>query len=57
MSKQVVLTEKAPPPLPGVLSQAIVANGFVFCSGQVAADPKTSKLVEGDIQARTVRTA
>ncbi|EXJ79060.1 endoribonuclease L-PSP [Capronia epimyces CBS 606.96] len=53
MSKQAVLTEGAPKPLPGVYSQAIVANGFVFCSGQVPMDPATMKLVEGDIQAHT----
>lgn len=54
MSKQAVLTDKAPKPLPGIYSQAIVANGFVYCSGQVPMDPATSKLAEGDIQAHTV---
>lgn len=54
MSKQAVLTEKAPKPLPGIYSQAIVANGFVFCSGQVPMDPTTMALVEGDVQAHTV---
>jgi hypothetical protein len=54
MSKQAVLTDDAPKPLPGIYSQAIVANGFVFCSGQVPMDPKTMKLAEGDIQAHTV---
>ena len=29
--KQIVLTDKAPPPLKGILSQAVVANGMVFC--------------------------
>ncbi|KEF61512.1 endoribonuclease L-PSP [Exophiala aquamarina CBS 119918] len=53
MSKQAVLTDKAPKPLPGIYSQAIVANGFVYCSGQVPMDPATSKLAEGDIQAHT----
>jgi len=54
MSKQAVLTDKAPKPLPGIYSQAIVANGFVYCSGQVPMDPATMKLAEGDIQAHTV---
>jgi len=53
MSKQAVLTDKAPKPLPGIYSQAIVANGFVFCSGQVPMDPTTMKLAEGDVQAHT----
>lgn len=53
--KQVILTENAPKPLPGVYSQAIVANGTVYCSGSIGMDPTTGKLVEGDIQARTVR--
>ena len=52
-----VFTENAPKPLPGIYSQAIVANGFVFCSGAVPMDPETMKIVDGDIQAHTVRTA
>lgn len=51
--KQVVLTEKAPKPLAGIYSQAIVANGFVYCSGQVPMDPASGKLVEGTIGDRT----
>lgn len=51
--KQVVLTENAPKPLAGIYSQAIVANGTVYCSGQVPMDPTTSKLVEGTIGDRT----
>ena len=35
MSKQAVSTNEAPKPIPGVYNQAIVANGFVYCSGQV----------------------
>lgn len=31
----------------GPYSQAIVANGFVFCSGQLGLDPQTGNLVEG----------
>jgi len=54
MSKQAVLTDKAPKPLPGIYSQAIIANGFVYCSGAVPMDPATGKLVDGDIQAHTV---
>ena len=39
-------TENAPPAL-GPYSQAIVANGFVFCSGTVGIDPQTGALGEG----------
>lgn len=52
--KTPVLTEKAPAPIPGVYSQAIVAGGVVYCSGQVALDPATGQLVEGTIKDRTV---
>lgn len=41
-----VKTDKAPPPLP-VYSQAIICNGIVYCSGQVAIDPATKAMVEG----------
>lgn len=54
MSKTPVLTSGAPKPLPGIYSQAIVANGFVFVSGAVPMDADTGKLIDGDIQAHTV---
>ena len=31
----------------GHYSQAVVANGFIFCSGTAGVDPKTKKLVDG----------
>jgi 2-iminobutanoate/2-iminopropanoate deaminase len=39
----------------GPYSQAIVANGMVFCTGQVAIDPETNKLVGEDIVTQTRR--
>ncbi|KAL1983160.1 hypothetical protein VTN96DRAFT_410 [Rasamsonia emersonii] len=51
--KTPVFTEKAPKPLPGIYSQAIIANGVVYCSGAVAIDPETGKLIDGDIKAHT----
>lgn len=53
--KEAVLapSDKAPPPLP-FYSQAIKSNGMVYCSGQIATDPKTGKMVEGSITDRTV---
>jgi enamine deaminase RidA (YjgF/YER057c/UK114 family) len=51
--KEAVLTDKAPPPLP-FFSQAIKCQGMVYCSGSVGTDPKTQRMVEGGVAARTV---
>ena len=47
-----VLTDKAPAPI-GPYSQAVKAGDFLFCSGQVAIDPATSKLIDADVSAQT----
>ena len=52
--KEVISTDKGPKAI-GPYSQAIKANGFVFVSGQVAFDPATSQLVEGDAARQTTR--
>jgi len=52
--KQVIATEKGPKAI-GPYSQAIKAGGFVFLSGQVAFDPATGQLVEGDVAKQTAR--
>ena len=54
-NKKVIATDKAPQGLKGIYSQAIVANGMVFCSGSVAMDPATGKIIDGDVGAHTVR--
>lgn len=46
-------TEQAPAAL-GPYSQAVVANGFVFISGQGGINPAEGKLVEG-LQAQTLQ--
>src|ERR1700722_780608 len=46
MDRHRVSTENAPAAL-GPYSQAIVANGFVFCSGTVGIDPHTGVLPKG----------
>ena len=53
--KQEVKTDKAPKAI-GPYSQGVVANGFVFCSGQIALDPASGELSTGTIedQARLV---
>jgi 2-iminobutanoate/2-iminopropanoate deaminase len=53
MSLKKITTDKAPKPI-GPYSQAIVVDGrFVYTAGQVAIDPATNQLVEGDIKAQT----
>lgn len=39
----------------GPYSQAIVANGLVFCSGQIGLDPGSGALVPGGIEPETRR--
>ncbi|KAI1819100.1 endoribonuclease L-PSP [Xylaria intraflava] len=51
--KTPVVTENAPKALPGIYSQAIKANGFVFVSGAVPMDAESGKIIDGDIQAHT----
>lgn len=41
-----VKTKNAPQAI-GPYSQAVIANGFIFCSGQIGIDPKTGNLAEG----------
>ncbi len=49
----VVKTDLAPSAI-GPYSQAIKANGFVFCSGQIPLEPKSMQIVTGSIQEQTV---
>ncbi|MGH9378105.1 MAG: RidA family protein [Terriglobia bacterium] len=53
--RKVVRSSDIPKPR-GVYSPAIVADGFVFVSGQAAVDPKTNELALGDIRAETRQT-
>jgi len=50
----VVATEAAPKAI-GPYSQAVRANGLLYTSGQIALDPKTGNLVEGDFTAQARR--
>jgi 2-iminobutanoate/2-iminopropanoate deaminase len=50
--KQEVKTDKAPKAI-GPYSQGIVANGFVFASGQISIDPATGELNTGTIDDQT----
>jgi 2-iminobutanoate/2-iminopropanoate deaminase len=47
----VVHTPQAPAAI-GPYSQAVIANGMVFTAGQIALDPATMQIVEGDVVAQ-----
>lgn len=47
MSKRAISTEAAPKAV-GPYSQAVIAGGLVFTSGQIPLDPMTGKLIESD---------
>lgn len=49
-----ISTEKAPGAI-GPYSQGIVANGFLFASGQIAIIPETGAIAEGDIKVQADR--
>ena len=49
-----ISTKKAPKAI-GPYSQAIKAGGFIFCSGQIAIDPKTNEFKPGTIIEETTR--
>ena len=51
MTRQAISIDSAPAAL-GPYSQAIVAGGFVFCSGTAGIDPATGEVPEG-IEAQT----
>ena len=51
---QAVQTAGAPAAI-GPYSQAVVAGGMVFCSGQIPLDPATGQMVAGDVSAQTRR--
>jgi 2-iminobutanoate/2-iminopropanoate deaminase len=50
--KKHITSPDAPKPI-GPYSQAVVAGGLMFVSGQIALDPKTEKVVEGDVSVQT----
>jgi 2-iminobutanoate/2-iminopropanoate deaminase len=47
--KKIYRTNNAPAPV-GPYSQAVEAGGFLFCSGQIAIDPKTDAVMTGPIE-------
>jgi len=52
--KQIVKTPNAPLPI-GPYNQAVICNGILYVSGQIAIDPATGELVLDNIEAETHR--
>jgi 2-iminobutanoate/2-iminopropanoate deaminase len=50
--KKIIETPNAPQAI-GPYSQAIRYGNFLFVSGQIAIDPQTVSIIEGDIEAQT----
>ena len=52
MPIRITQTDKAPAAI-GPYSQAVAVNGFLFTAGQIALDPASMQVVEGDVVAQT----
>lgn len=50
--KTIIYTDKAPAPI-GPYNQAVLINGTLYTSGQIAIIPETGKLLKGSIEAET----
>lgn len=49
---EIIYTNEAPEPI-GPYSQAILAGNTLFCSGQIAIEPATGQLIEGNVKEQT----
>lgn len=54
MSIRTIHTDLAPAAI-GPYSQATIANGFLFTAGQIALDPSTGQVIQGDVVAQAER--
>lgn len=52
VARTVIQSPDAPAPV-AAYSQAIASGDLLFCSGQIAIDPKTGEMVQGGIEAET----
>lgn len=52
MPKKHVFTTDAPKPI-GPYSQGVISGGLLFVSGQIAIDPATDQVIEGDAAKQT----
>ncbi len=50
--REIIETENAPRAI-GPYSQAVIAGGFVFASGQIPLNPQTGEFVEGGVAEQT----
>lgn len=50
-NREVVITDKAPKAV-GPYSQAIMSGDFIFTAGQIAINPATRNIIEGDFKSR-----
>lgn len=50
--KKIIFTENAPAPI-GPYSEAVMANGVLYASGQIAINPSTNELVMDTIENET----
>lgn len=50
--KKIIFTDKAPAPI-GPYNQAVLVNGTLYTSGQIALHPETMELVLGTIEIET----
>jgi 2-iminobutanoate/2-iminopropanoate deaminase len=54
MTVSTLHTDRAPKAI-GPYAQAVRANGFLFTAGQIALDPTSMEIVEGDVSQQTER--
>lgn len=54
MSREIIATDQAPQAI-GTYSQAVKVGATVYLSGQIALDPQTMTLVDGDTEAEVRR--
>ena len=54
MKMKIIETDRAPAAI-GPYSQAVVAGGILYVSGQIPLDPATGEIVEGGLVAQTNR--
>ena len=54
MPNRTIETADAPKAI-GPYSQGVIANGLLFTAGQIALDPATGSIVEGDVRVQTRR--
>lgn len=54
MEKQIITTARAPRAI-GPYAQAVMAGGFLYCSGMLAIDPESGALVGGNAAEQTAQ--